>query len=738
MLAGLRRNPGPVIGTLVASAVAAVLSVAAITAATAQSPSPLGRLAGADVVVAGSTNLRVTIGRGADASTQSVSLPAYRGVPTALARELAAVPGVASATPESGFPDGVTQPGTADLIAVTAEKGVSPTSLEQRVRDALHGGAGYTIATGAARGDLADPALAAERADGRQLSIAVLPLLLMTALFSLAATTALSVSLRRRRFALLRAVGATRGQIRRAVLAEQALLAVGGGLLGYLPGALLGKLGVSAMAGHGMLPPGSTGSPAPWLLPLACGINLPVCLLSGLAAAHRAARTRPAQAMRESHAERRKLPVVRTALGLVAAAGLVTLAIVTGHSNSPGAQAQLAAPLLFVGMLSVALLGPALIAAVAALARPLRVAGPAARLALGGIAALPRRAASAVIPVAMAVGLIGAIAFANTTVAHATSTQSAAAVRAGTVLEPGGGAPGGELPDGLLTDAQALPGVRGAAGVNPISIAVQSPDLYYIGGAAIGGANLAQVLDMRVVAGQLDTLRPGQIAVSALEAGSGSMGVRLGSTVTVYLPDGTPYRATVSAVYARSLALGDLIVPASAAAGHTGSPPGYSQVLVSGADPRALAALTAAHPGVTVASRQVYNAQVQSNETQQNFGDLLILGVIAALAAVTLVNTLAVATFERRRSMRLLARMGATPRQVAGIFGWHALFVTVIGAGAGALVAGGTLIALDRAITGSAVPYIPLTAGVGVIGAVALLTTGTIMLCLRAMTGRRA
>jgi hypothetical protein len=51
---------------------------------------------------------------------------------------------------------------------------------------------------------------------------------------------------------------------------------------------------------------------------------------------------------------------------------------------------------------------------------------------------------------------------------------------------------------------------------------------------------------------------------------------------------------------------------------------------------------------VTAASRQVYDAQVQSNETQQNFGNLLILGVIAALAAVTLINTLAVATFEHR------------------------------------------------------------------------------------------
>ena len=736
MLAGLLRDPGPVIGTLVACLVAAVLTVAAIAVGTASSPSPPGRLASAGVVVAGSTALQVTTGQGADASTQSVPLPAYRGIPASLARELAAVPGVARAVPESGFPDGTTRPGTADLIAITADPGVSPVTLEQRVRAALHGGAGYTIATGAARGDLANIDLPVERANGHDLGVTLIPFIVLTALFTLAATTALAVSLRRRRYALLRAVGATRGQVRRAVLAEQALLAIGGGLLGYLPGTLLGRAGVSALASHGLLPPGSADSASPWLLLAGCAVGLPVCLLSGLVAAHRAARTTPAQAMRESRAERRRLPVIRTALGLAAGAGLAALVAAAAHSNGPAAQIQLIGPLLLVGLVAVALLGPVLVAAVAAAARPLRATGPGARLALAGISALPRRTASAVIPVALSVGLIGAIAFSTASVAHATIVQSAAAVRAGTVLQADR-ASGGVLPGGLPAEVQALPGARGAAGISPVSLAVEDPSLEYISGAAISGANLAQVLDMGVVAGQLNTLRPGQVAVSAIEAATGTLGVRLGSAVTVYLPDGTPYRATVSAIYSRSLPIGDLLIPASVAAGHTGAPPGYSQVLVTGASPRALAALTAAHPGLTAASRQVYDAQVQAGESQNNFSNLLVLGVIAALAAVTLVNTLAVATFERRHSVRLLARTGATARQVAGMFGWHALFVTVTGIGAGALMAAGPLIAIDKAETGTPVPYIPPTGAVAVIGAVAVLATATIMASLRAMPGRR-
>jgi hypothetical protein len=155
MLAGVRRGPGPLIGTVVASAAAAALTVAALSVAVADTSVPAGRLAGASVVVAGDTSLRVTVGHGEDAR-QRLPLPAYRGVPAALAGQLARVPGAASAAGESGFPGGVVRPGEVDLVAVTAKPGVSPDVLAGRVRAALssarHGGRGYTIATGSARG----------------------------------------------------------------------------------------------------------------------------------------------------------------------------------------------------------------------------------------------------------------------------------------------------------------------------------------------------------------------------------------------------------------------------------------------------------------------------------------------------------------------------------------------------------------------------------------------------------
>ncbi|MBV9379387.1 MAG: FtsX-like permease family protein [Streptosporangiaceae bacterium] len=731
MLAGIRRGPGPLVGTVVASAVAATLSVAAISLVGAHTPAPAGRLAAASVVVAGDTSLTLTLGGGQDAQRESVPLPAYRGVPSSLDRQLAQVPGVATATGESGFAGGAVRPGDTDVVAVAAKRGVPADVLARRIRAALHGGQGYTIATGAARGYVANLNVAVERANGRALAEALIPPIVMISLFVLAATTALAVNLRRRRFALLRAVGATRGQVRRAILAELAVCGVAGGALGCLPGAALGALGAHALAAHQMLPAGSAAWLSPWLLAIACGTSAIVAALSGQIAARRAGRTSPAQALRETAAERKWPHPVRVALGLAAAGGAGTLTALTLGQKSPAGQLALAFPLLLVCMLSVALLGPVLVAFAAWLARPLRAAGgPSARLALAAISAQPRRTASAVIPVAMAVALVGSVYFANASIGRATAAQATSTMTAGHVIS------GANLTAATLRQVRALPGVRAAAGVAPVSVAATDPDLEQVSGEAVAGGPLGRVLDLGVTAGGLAAPRPGQIAVSVLEAGPGVLGVHTGSRVTVYLPDGTPYRATVSAIYARSLAFGDVLIPAAVAAGHTGAPPGFTQILVSGGTPAELAALIAHHPGLRVASRSVANAQSEQAAGQNSFGDDLILGVVASLAAVALVNTLVVATVERRRVLRLLGRVGATRGQAAAVFGWHALFVTVTGLAAGVGAGAVTLLTVTRAATGSWAPFIPLAPAAGLAAAVAALTAGAVMIPFRAMSRR--
>ena len=722
LLAGIRRAPGPLIGTVVAAATAAAMSVAALSIAVAHTEVPAGRLAGVSVVVTADTKLHVTIGHGDDAH-QSLPLAAYRGVPATLAGQLARVPGVAHAAGESGFPGGVVRPGDVDLVAVTAKPGIPAGLLAVRIRTALHGGRGYTIATGAGRGDVADLNAAVERSQGQVLGVAIIPPIVLISLFVLAATTGLAVNLRRRRYALLRTVGATRGQVRRAGWAELAGCGLAGGLLGWLPGVALGTLGVRALAAHQLLPAGSAAWRTPWLLPIAAGLSVLVTVLSGQVAARRASRTSPVQALRETAVERKWPHPVRILLGLAAAGGAGTLVAFTFGQKSSAGQLALAFPLLLTCMVAVALLGPVLVALAAWLARPLRAAGgPSARLALAAIAAQPRRTASAVIPVAMAIALVGCVYFADASITHATATQAASTVTADRVITGPG------LTEGTLRQLRTRPGVRAAAGLTSLTLAAADPDLEPVNGEAVAGGPLGQVLDLGVTSGRLTELRPGQLAVSKLESDSGALGVHVGSRVTVYLPDGTPYRATVSAVYARSLASGDVLIPAAVAAGHTGEPAGFGQLLVSGGTPADLATLAAGHPGWQVASRAAVNAAAARSADQDNFANNLILAVVAALAAVALVNTLAVSTLERRRVLRLLGRVGATRGQAAAVFGWQAAFVIVTGLIAGTAAGTVTLFAVTRAATGSWTPYIPLGPAAGLVAAVIILTAGAVMI----------
>ncbi len=554
---------------------------------------------------------------------------------------------------------------------------------------------------------------------------------MLVSLFVLASTTALAVNLRRRRFALLRTIGASRGQVRRAILAELTVCGLMGGLLGLVPGAALGVLGVRALAAHQMLPAGSGAWLTPWLLLVGCGSSALVAGLSGQVAARRGGRTPPAQALRETGAERRWPHPVRVLLGLAAAGGAGTLAGYTLGAKSPAGQLALALPLLLACMVAVALLGPLLVALAAWLARPLlAVGGPSARLALAAITAQPRRAAAAVIPVAMAVSLVGCVYFANTSIEHATTRQAAQTVTAGHELS------GPQLSPATLDQAASRPGVRAAAGVAPVAVIAAAPDLYQLYGEAVAGGPIGQVMDLGVTSGHLTTLRPGQIAVSALEAGSDEMNVHAGSRVTVWLADGTPYRATVSAVYSRSLAAGDILIPAAVAAGHTGTAAGFRQLLISGGTPAGLAALLAGHPGWHLAGRNVANAQAVQALAQDSFGNDLILGVVGTLTAVSLVNTLVVATLERRRALRLLGRSGATRGQVTAVFGWHAAFVILTGLVAGAAAGAVALLAVTRAVTGSWTPYIPLAPATGLVLAVGALTVAAVMIPVRLMLHR--
>jgi len=115
------------------------------------------------------------------------------------------------------------------------------------------------------------------------------------------------------------------------------------------------------------------------------------------------------------------------------------------------------------------------------------------------------------------------------------------------------------------------------------------------------------------------------------------------------------------------------------------------------------------------------NAQAQLNTAQNSYANNLLIAIIAILAAVTLVNTLVMATAGRRDSLRLLSRVGATARQLLSMTGWQAITVSVTGIGLGIVFGAASVLVITKVLTGSWAPTVTW-APVVVVGVLALTT----------------
>src|SRR5439155_3177809 len=124
--------------------------------------------------------------------------------------------------------------GRVDAIGVLAGPGLDASRVRAAARGAV-------VLTGDARGKAESPELGEARTRLIAVAASFGGLALFIAVFVVAGTMGLSIQQREREIALLRAVAATPGQIRRMIAWEAALVGLVGSVAGIWPGVLLGK-----------------------------------------------------------------------------------------------------------------------------------------------------------------------------------------------------------------------------------------------------------------------------------------------------------------------------------------------------------------------------------------------------------------------------------------------------------------------------------------------------------------
>jgi putative ABC transport system permease protein len=604
-------------------------------------------------------------------------------------------------------------PGSVDAIGVLAGPGFDASRLHAAA-------SGAAVLTGDERGQAESPSL--QEAHTKLIAVAASfgGLALFLAVFVIAGTMGLSIQQREREIALLRAVAATPGQIRRLIAWEAAIVGLVGSLAGVWPGAILGRALGHALVRHGIAPANLAVGADALVIAATIGGGVIAALLAVLAAGRRAARVPPTLALGDAAVEPRLLGPGRLIGGALALAGAVPLFAVATTTKTPDTAAATSEMTALFLVAAVAFLGPIVARMAAALLGP-----PLARLSpVGGFLAsanlrtATRRFSSASTPLVLTVAMSCTLLFSASTQDQAVTEQRRAGLTGELAIT--GDGPG--LPAAALGDTRATAGVRSAVAVTPTTLGPSLGVSDETVPAAILDGGQGGGLDVGVTAGSLTALHGDTIALGSARADATH--ARVGDRVAIMLGDGTRTHASVVAVYTRTLAFGDALLAPELAASHRTSPL-LGTILVHTADPtgvaRRLSTIATRYPGLRVAGRaSLATATDAERESNRWLGPLFVV-LIFAFTSIAVVNTLTMISLQRGRELALLRLIGGAAGQVRSMARWEAALIVAIGLGLGLLIAAAALLPLSHALTGTLRPSVAPGQLAAILGVSALL-----------------
>jgi len=577
-------------------------------------------------------------------------------------------------------------PGRVDAIGIIGAP--DPAKLRAVAGDAA-------VLTGHARGNAESPSVQAGRTQLIAVTAAFGGLGMFIAIFVVAGTMALIIQQREHEIALLRAVAATPGQVRRMIAWEALIVSLLASAAGVVPGAALGQALARGLVRHEIAPPGFTVTAGflPAAATVAAGVT--VALFAVLAAGRRASRVAPTRALADAAVEPRGIGLGRLICGGIAIASAVPLFSVSAVTHNPQTAAATSEMNALFLVAAVGFLGPIVARIAAQMLGPVlsRISPVGGFLASANLRAATRRFSAATTPLVLSVALSCTLLFSSTTIDHAVSAQRAAGLHEDLAVTASGG-----LPQAALADVRATPGVASAVALTPTTLGPGgvgfSDDV--TSAQVIDGAGGG--LDLGVTAGTLGRLHGSAIALSHVRA-------------SLMLGDGTAAHATLVAVYTRGLGFGDALVAPELAAGHLGNPL-LQTVLVRTSRPALVAqrlrGLAARYPGLRVSDRATLLASADDADRATNrWLTPLFVAIIFAFTSIAVVNTLAMIALRRGRELALLRLTGATPRQVRSMARWEALLIVAIGLGVGLTIAATALVPLSHALTGGYGPFVP-------------------------------
>ncbi|GAA2977115.1 ABC transporter permease [Streptomyces fulvorobeus] len=568
------------------------------------------------------------------------------------------------------------RPGVFQDVTISAAPGVSAQQLLTAVDPLLPEDA--TAETGRALADDQAAQIEKELSNLNTMLLAFAGIALFVGVFLIANTFTMLVAQRTRELALMRAVGASRRQVKRSVLLEAGVVGVIASVTGFLLGLGLAVGLRSAMGLIGGKIPAGPLVVSPTAIGAAFGVGVLVTVLAAWLPARRAAKIPPVAAMSSVHAvaTTRSL-VVRNSIGgalaLLGAAG-----IVGGAAAGSGGRTVIAGG-AFLALIGVIVLIPLLSRPVIALVRPLltKLFGVSGKLAAQNAVRNPRRTGATASALAIGLTLVTGISVLGVTLGQAVDRMTTDNIRADYMVTM---ASGGSLDESAL---KALEKAEGVSAVSPQqAVWLRTGESGYSASGVTPG-DVEKVLAIKTVSGSLDTLAEGGIAVS--EKTAKSNGWKAGDTVAVTFEDEKKGKLKVGAVYEDNEFLSPVLVPKATADAHTSHPEIREIYLkmeggASEANEQAVVDALGDNPAMSIMDRQDIRDMFGGfvNMALNIMYGLLAMALIIAVLGV--VNTLAMSVFERQQEIGMVRAIGLDKRRVKRMIRLEAVVISVFGA----------------------------------------------------------
>ncbi|HUQ55440.1 ABC transporter permease [Lentzea sp.] len=574
-----------------------------------------------------------------------------------------------------------------EIVAV-AGSGVSQQQLVDRIKAVV--GSGYQVQTGEELTKATLEQVGDAAGEIKSFLLAFAAISLVVAGMVIYNTFTILVAQRTKELALLRCVGAERGQVFRSVLAEAVFMGLAASVLG-----ILGGFGVSAALQVLVGSVGGSGGggdveirlPLTWLtIAAGFGVGVVVTVLSAVLPARRATRVAPVAALRsqpDSHDD-----VARTGKVRVVVATLIALvggaAVYFGMKQEEEAALFVTGGATMVLLLAVLLVGPLYVGPINRLfGKALR--GVPSKLASANAGRNPKRTAATTAALMIGVTIVAMVTVvagsARETMNQKVDDRFPAdyEVTSSVYSQP-------------LTQkfADELAKVRNVAKIAPeLTASTESPQLPYAYVTGYPADAIGSLVRAETTGAPLGALKDDEIAMREKEAKEA--GLSVGSSLKL---GGKDFKV-VALIKDNTYGTGIVTLPAATALSRE-APKGYEKLLVKLAPGTDVAtARTDLERVISTSPVAVLNSAAETKaELNAQLDQILLfiwalVGLALVIALFGIANTLTLSVLERTRESALLRALGLTRGQLRQMLVVESILMALIGAVVGVLLGAG-------------------------------------------------